>query len=182
MRIKIALTVILLWCTGPLVYAGDRIQQVVFLGSFSNLKFTEEHQYGAEVRLWRQGPDLFGFFSYAAGLRGDTPTGLLDHVKYDPETGKLSFQAKLTVGLHSCKLHPSVPSRDLFTFQGILAHSSISGSLRQWDGLHPEKQPEAEKVVLKKMDKAILGRTGYQSRSQWDKEAREMLKRLGPKW
>ncbi|MCL4501420.1 MAG: hypothetical protein M1438_06125 [Deltaproteobacteria bacterium] len=182
MRKIIALAIMLACCLQSPVQADDGTQPVVFLGSFSDMRATEEHQYGAEVRLWRQGSDLFGFFSYADGLSGDTPTGLLNDLKYEPKTGRLSFQAKLTMGWHYCNLHRASPAHDLFTFQGILAPAALSGNLQLFDGLHPEKQPEGKKVVLRKIAWNGGRHTDYQSRSQWDKEVREILNRLGPKW
>ncbi|MCL4501368.1 MAG: hypothetical protein M1438_05865 [Deltaproteobacteria bacterium] len=182
MRNMIALAIMLALCLQSPVQAGDDSQPVVFLGSFSNMRATAEHQYGAEVQLWQQGSDLFGFLSYANGLKGDTPTGLLEDLKYEPETGKLSFQAKLTMGRHYCNLHRGVSSHDLFTFQGILTPAALSGDLQLLDALHPEKQPQGKKVVLRKIAWNGGFQTDYQSWSQWDQEARTIMKRLGPKW
>lgn len=182
MRKMIALAVILGFCLESSAQAETGPPPVVFLGSFSNMRATEEHQYGVEVQLWRQGSDLFGFFFHAAGLSGDTPTGLLANLKYDPKTGEISFKSKLTLGLHSCKVHPGMPSHNLVIFRGILAKSSISGTLTLADDLHPESQPEKEKVVLRKENRDDARHTAYQSRSQWDREAQEILKFRGPKW
>jgi hypothetical protein len=182
MKMLLATTLILVFFTVPMTGAGAELQPVVFLGSFSNMRATEEHQYGIEVRLWREGTGLFGFFSFAAGLSGDTPTGRLADIRFDPETGKLSFRAKLTVGRHYCKLHQGGPSQDLFTFQGILTPASLSGDLQHFEALHPEKPLEEEKVVLHKVNRQDGRRTDYQSRSQWERETQEMLRRLGPKW
>lgn len=189
MRKMIALAVILGFCLESSAQAETGPPPVVFLGSFSNMRATEEHQYGVEVQLWRQGSDLFGFFFHAAGLSGDTPRGFLEEIQYDPQTGKLSFQAKLTVGRHYCEVHRGapprywgVPSHDLFTFQGILTPASLSGDLQHFEALHLEKPLEAEKVVLHKIAWDYGRQTDYQSRSQWDREAQEILKFRGPKW
>ena len=45
------------------------------VGEFTNMRFTQEHQYGYELTLWRAGGCLVGFFHRAEGLAGDTPMG-----------------------------------------------------------------------------------------------------------
>lgn len=44
---------------------------VEFLGSFSKVGVTEEHQYLYQLDLWREGQKVFGFYSFNAGLYGD---------------------------------------------------------------------------------------------------------------
>src|ERR1700719_513521 len=72
---------------------------ITFVGEFSNMRYTEEHAYGYSVQLWREGSAVFGLLLASEGLAGDTPAGLLEDLKYDPRAGKLSFQAKLTMGV-----------------------------------------------------------------------------------
>ncbi len=98
---SVSLTVAFL--AGSIAFGAEPIgsdQQVTFVGSFSNMRYTEEHQYGDEIDLWRSGNQIFGHFLHSAGLAGDTPTGLIEDVKYDPKNGNLSFKAKLTMGQH----------------------------------------------------------------------------------
>jgi hypothetical protein len=54
-----------------------------FVGEFSNVRHTAEHAYGYSVMLWNDGDQLFGLFSAANGLAGDTPVGLLENVQLD---------------------------------------------------------------------------------------------------
>lgn len=159
---------------------ADQPQRFIPLGQFSNYRFTEEHQYGAAVQLWKEGTSIFGLFSYSEGLAGDTPTGMLEKVSYEPVTGRISFSAKLTLGLHFCKDHNNLPSRDFFSFSGILKGSSISGTLRHADSLHPDQAPTEEIIVLKKIDEASLGQ--YRSQEQWEAAMKDILKFRGPKW
>jgi len=70
---------------------------LAFAGSFSNMRFTEEHAYGYEVELWLQGDRLLGFLLASDGLQGDTPTALLENIRFDPATGQLEFNARIAV-------------------------------------------------------------------------------------
>ena len=103
-------------------------QPFVSVGSYSNFRFTAEHQYGVGVDLWKDGSTLVGLFYSAAGPAGDTPAGKLENVVFDPATGHLSFTARLTVGQHVCKVHSFVPSQDLFRFNGALTDRSLSAA------------------------------------------------------
>jgi len=159
--------------------AGES-QKVSALGMYSNFRFTEEHQYGAGVQLWQEGAALFGLFSYSQGLMGDTPAGALENVVFDSETGRLSFSAKLTMGLHGCKFHNNVPSQDVFSFDGVFVNDSISGTLRHSDNLHHEQAPTEETIVLKRSENWIV--TQYQNREQWEADIKNILKFRGPRW
>lgn len=150
------------------------------LGQFSNYRFTEEHQYGEEVELWEEGKTVLGLFSYSQGLAGDTPTGMLENVSFDRATGRFSFNAKLTMGAHYCKIHNNVPSRDWFSFEGVINKSSIFGKLKHADGLHLDKAPTEENILLKKTDEVEL--ISYRNRSEWETSMKSILKLLGPKW
>jgi hypothetical protein len=182
MQIKLAAVLLLAACLASEGWAEVKPLPVIGIGVFSDMKATEEHQYGTEVRLWRQGRAVFGLFSYAEGLIGDTPTGLLEDIHFDTKSGQISFRAKLTMGQHFCKLHQGIPSRDLFRFRGVLTKDSLSGRLDRFDGLHPEKQAMEEQVVLKRRNTGTADLSTFQSRSQWDKEAKEILRFRGPKW
>lgn len=159
---------------------AEESPQFVFLGQFSNYRFTEEHQYGAGIALWQDGKTPLGLFSYSEGLIGDTPTGLLEKLSFDRKTGKISFTAKLTMGRHYCKVHNDVPSQDLFTFEGVMRNKTISGKLTQADGLHLDQAPTDENVVLKAVPKASA--IQYTNRNQWESIIRNILKFRGPKW
>ena len=152
----------------------------VTVGSYSNYRFTAEHQYGAAVDLWRDGSTLIGLFSYAVGPVGDTPTGRLEDVSFDPSTGRISFIARLTLGQHVCNSHGSVPSQDVFRFSGVFYDSWLIGTLRLTDNLHPERAPADETVVLRRSDAEPVVR--YTSREQWEREVDPILKFRGPRW
>src|ERR1041384_6155831 len=120
---------------------SQRATPIHKIGSFTNMKHIGEHTYGYSVELWRQGDHLFGFFLSSDGLAGDTPTGLLENVRFNPSTGRLSFQAKLTTGLFSNQQYNNVPSRDVFHFSGLLRRSRIKGYLEASNALTPTEAP-----------------------------------------
>ena len=180
MKIWLALVLTLL-AAQPGRSSGES-QRFTTIGSFSNMRFTEEHQYGAEIQLWKEGGELLGLFSFSEGLIGDTPTGLLEHTKYDPRTGIFSFEARLTTGQHFCTLHKDVPSRDVFSFRGKLSRGSVSGVLKRSDLLHPEAPATEERVVLRRSTGKHANQADYRSRSEWSAASGKILKLRGPKW
>src|SRR5713226_2534894 len=77
---------------------GQEDELVYYVATFSNMEFTEEHAYGSQLELWKLGSEFIGLFMYSEGLAGDTPTGLLENVRYNPRSKSLTFDAKLTTG------------------------------------------------------------------------------------
>jgi hypothetical protein len=159
---------------------ADPPQKIITRGTFSNYQYTDEHQYGAGVQIWQEGSGLFGIFANAQGLIGDTPTGVLENISFDSKTGRISFTAKLTMGLHSCKTHENIPSQDIFNFAGVLTATTLAGTLQHADKLHQENVPTEEKVVLEKSEDWIV--TQFQNREQWKAAVTNILKLRGPKW
>jgi len=155
-------------------------RRLVFLGEFSNIRFTEEHAYGVSVELWQSGNSVFGLLDFADGLQGDTPTGLLQDAAFDPVSGRVSFKARLTVGLHYCRQHWNVPSRDLFEFSGKLREAMLTGNLTRSDALHPEHKARTERVLLKRTEE--LAPIQAASYLEWKREVDTILKIRGPKW
>jgi hypothetical protein len=159
-------------------HIADRL---VFLGEFSNMRFTTEHAYGVSVELWREGASVFGLLDFADGLQGDMPTGLLQDVAFKPATGQLSFNVKLTSGLHYCPQHPSgVPSRDVFLFTGNLTDFRLRGKLTRSDTLHPDRKLPIEELVLKK--RATADPIAAANYVEWKRKVEPILKFRGPKW
>jgi len=142
---------------------------ITFVGEFSNMRYTEEHAYGYTIQLWREGTSVFGLFLASEGLTGDTPTGVLDDLKYDPRSGRLSFRAKLTMGLDA----RNQPSHDLFEFDGKMSARAVSGVLKH--------AAERERINLRKVetDPAFDQPPTYDA---WKRQTDEILRRRGPKW
>src|SRR6266849_1232712 len=125
----------------PLIAASfaQAPRPITFVGEFSNMRYSEEHAYGYSVQLWREGAAVFGLFLASEGLAGDTPTGLLDDLKYDPRSGKISFKAKQTMGVDARQQ----TTHDLFEFDGALSTRGISGVLK--------RATASERVNLRKL-------------------------------
>lgn len=170
---------LLLHATCAPAYAEGKVEPI---GAFTNMRFTEEHAYGYTVKLWRDGDRLFGFLMVSEGLAGDTPTGLLEDVNYDPATHRLSFYARLTIGLFYDKTYNGVPSQDVFRFKGIMRKDEVTGSIVLTNMLTPEAAPQREDVVLKHSGEQSSDMPVYESYEGWKRVADEILKRRGPKW
>ena len=132
--IRTMTAVALFCCSGLAAFA-----QVVFAGTYSNIRYTTEHESGYQVQLWKCNGQVYGFLTVANGMQGDVPVGVIDHVTFDAATGKLSFTAKLTTG--SDVVGPGVTqvdAKDLFKFDGMLTSKLLSGKLTHEDQATPE--------------------------------------------
>ena len=153
-------------------------------GAFSNMRYTEEHAYGYTVMLWRAGDCVFGLFKSSQGLAGDTPIGELQDLHYDSKTGRLSFSAKLTMGVMTSKSSRGLnePTRDLFTFEGRLAATSVTGVITHALQNDTNVQATRTDVVLgtsKTAAEAMQGSTTY---GEWRRKWQPILQSRGPKW
>jgi hypothetical protein len=137
--------------------------RVVVEGGFSNIRYTEEHAYGQEVKLWRQGSRLLGLFLYTEGPQADFHTGLLEHVRFNSATGELSFDA------YASQFH----------FDGRLEKETIKGALKQ---MHPidGRQVAEDQIILTRNANLTNAMRDYPSEDEWNRYASEVLKRLGP--
>lgn len=150
------------------------------LGEFSSFRFTEEHQYGVGVQLWRaSGRELVGLLLVADGLAGDTPVGLLEDVVFEERTGRLSFGARLSTGTHGCRRHAGVPSRDLYRFDGTLKGARLDGVLSRTSALHAGEAPHRQPVTLRSQPD---GPGSFPSFAQWHQHVRWVLQMRGPRW
>ena len=163
---------------------GREQEPVHFVATFSNMEFTEEHAYGSQLELWKHGSQFIGLFMYSEGLAGDTPTGLLENVRYNPRAKSLTFEAKLTIGVRYHGPGKEEPTHDLFVFSGTLGEDSLVGELERIDKLEPNAQPNMEKVALKKeISNLSLGETlRITTQEDWRSYSEMILKHRGPKW
>jgi hypothetical protein len=151
------------------------------IGAFSNMRYTEEHAYGESVLLWRAGSCIFGLFESSQGLQGDTPIGELQDVTFNLNTGALKFGAKLTMGVIAGPTSPTeLPSRDLFTFDGTLGPSRLTGALIHATQLDP--RPPARNIVLAASVRDAEFMRGSATYGAWREKWEPILKRRGPKW
>jgi hypothetical protein len=150
------------------------------VGEFSNMRYTEEHAYGYSVELWRDGDSLIGLLLVSEGLQGDTPTGLLENLKFDSRTGALSFTAKLTTGLVLLPGGRSEASRDLFEFSGTLKAAALAGTLKRSDQRRPTAPVSEERIELEQQPPSAT--LQFASYAEWKRQTDEILARRGPKW
>jgi len=169
-------------CISAVVHLRRSSNRIVAIGAFSNMKYDEEHAYGYTVELWRERDRIFGFFLSSQGLMGDTPTGLLEDVRFDFKSGKISFRARLTTGLFSNRQFHNVPSRDIFRFTGFLRKDRLVGSLEITNGLTPEEASRRERIRLKRSKNEAESMIEAESYDEWKNKADEILKFRGPKW
>jgi hypothetical protein len=152
-------------------------------GAFSNLRLTEEHAYGYTVMLWKADACVFGLFTSSQGLAGDAPIGLIQDVKYDQNTGSLSFSAKLTTGMVSVGASGGQqPSRDLFAFQGNLQPSTLAGAISHSLRNNPQAQPAPETVTLSRSRGEAEQMHGSTTYGDWLTKWQRILRLRGPKW
>ncbi len=137
--------------------------RVTVEGGFSNIRYTEEHAYGQELKLWRHGRRLVGLFLFTEGPQADFHTGLLEHVRFNSATGELSFDA------YASQFH----------FDGRLEKAAVKGMLKQ---MHPVdgRQVAEGQVVLKRNANLTESMRDYSSEVDWNRYPSEVLKRLGP--
>lgn len=169
--------------TNPKAQAPARSGSVVKrLGVFTNMRFTREHQYGYSVELWQEKDRLFGLLLVSEGLSGDTPTGLLEDVTFNPKTGRLTFRARLSTGSTFNQNNEQIPTRDVYRFNGTLKGPKLTGVLEHTDALHPAATGTKKSVSLRRSKSESASMIEASSYDEWKKEADEMLKLRGPKW
>ena len=157
---------------------------VQVLGNFSNVRRAgEDDALGYTLRLWKEGNKLFGLFAAYVGPPADPPVGILEDVKFDPRTGRLSFSARLSTGLVSGPGYDRVASRDRFVFKGVLIRREVRGTLKRSNDLFPDRRLESEKIRLRRSQFLTeLMMPPPPSYSEWKTWADEVLQRSGPKW
>lgn len=155
---------------------------LIVVGAFTNMRFTEDHAYGYEAQIWREGNNVFGLFLAAQGQIGDTPTGILEDVSFDPKTGRLAFRARLTLGITYDRQRNGTPSRDVFHFNGSMQRSKIEGTLEISNALLADQLPSRENITLKRTEEQTSSMETFANYEEWRKRADEILRLRGPKW
>lgn len=149
-NVRLILLAMLLWQSHIILAAAPPMPAVAFVGYFTGIKATEDHQYGPALALWQYQNTVVGIFYHSDGAIADIPRGGIDNVKLHPKSGKLSFESTLGIGIHTCQQHNNVPSQDRFVFDGTLRKQAITGQLQRFDTLHPDQKPLTSKVTLKR--------------------------------
>ena len=156
--------------------------EIKAIGCFANVQSDGEHANGYSVQLWFRGNGMIGLIDYHRGLLGDPPMGVLSDVRYDSLTGKLSFKAKLTSGLHYCSEHKGIASHDLLSFQGFLKADRLEGKILLGDQLDspPVVVDTRESFLMRKENDCHL--ESYESYAIWWTYWEPVYKFRGPKW
>lgn len=155
---------------------------VKVIGSFMKVKSDGEHAYGYSVELWTHRDNIVGLISVHRGLIGDPPVGIIENVKYDANSKRFSFSAKVTLGLFSDRNHLHVESRDTIRFDGFLSEKHLKGEILTTNDLCIDKCPEKEKVSLPYWKDGVTRMNEYSSLKEWELYVRQILDRRGPKW
>jgi hypothetical protein len=155
---------------------------VRFIGLFTNVESHGDGEScsGYNIDLYEYENSIIGRIDYYPGRCFDPSSGMLEKASYEPATGQISFSAKVTTGLYFSKKHKNVPSREYYSFTGILKDSSISGTLKFTNMLDPDLSPADVNISLKKTEQTSLRE--HRSKEQWDAAMKDILKFRGPKW
>ena len=152
------------------------------IGCFMNLRSEGEYADGYIVRLWFQGRQIIGLIDYYHGFIADPPMGILSDVQYDSSTGNFSFKAKLTTGLHNCRIHKDVPSQDLLSFEGFLNENKLEGTIYLENQLDPSPEVlDRRHNFLMLKDKECLTEN-YENQDVWWRYWEPIYIRRGAKW
>jgi hypothetical protein len=167
---------LLLLCLGSAINsagAGGTSPDADVIGTFSNMRATTEHQYGYQVQLLRQGNKFFGLFSVAGGLIGDTPYGVIEDLKFDGQTGKLTFSAKMP-WRGDCASESGERftgcSVELYQFRGTWRNDKMTGTLQQ-SVLRCGRTHNEERIVLSRIKNPVL-EISYEEWEEAERKAR----------
>ena len=163
--------------------SATQTSTVKVLGNFSNVKHAHGDAFGYSLKLWQEEDQMFGLLLVYTGAPSDPPTGILEKLKLEPRNRRLSFSARLSTGIVYAKDHDGVPSRDRFTFTGVLTRNQVSGTLTRSDELFPNERATSVRIKLRRSelltDVMLPPPPTY---SAWKTWADEILERRGPKW
>ena len=151
-----------------------------FVGNFSNMNYSEDHQYGEDVYLWRNGEDLYGYMEYSlGGALGDVTMARLEKIRFEPKTGKLSFETRNPLYDGEGNV-----IRNLFVFNGKIQPDMVEGILgcRSAGGGGPCNSDK--KITWKKLNKEIKITNELQliDKDAWEEFVADELQRRGARW
>lgn len=162
----------------PTLSAGVVSPPFAFLGKFSNMTYSQEHQCGEHVYLWREQDELYGYMEYSlGGALGDFTTARLENVRFDAATQKLSFQAKNPLYDEKGNV-----LRNLFVFEGFIGPNGIEGTLTCRNSLTDDPCLTDQKVAWTKdtLENPEIYR--MESRQDWETYIYKQLRAHGARW
>jgi hypothetical protein len=153
---------------------------VTVLGVYSNRAGDGEHAWGYTVELWKHEDKIVGmiFGTNDLMLDGNPPTGLLENVRYDPKTGRISFSAKLSLTWHS----DNTGSHDLYLFDGILTPVQMKGVISVREETDCENCGENINVVLPRKREPIVEQEAFKNIEEWQGYFEFIVGRRGAAW
>jgi len=132
---------------------------IQIIGSYSQLRQTDEHVYGYELQLFRDGSSLVGLWSRADGEPADFPLVRVEDLKWNETTGAFHFTARWCA--------------EVETFDGRLTPKLLTGTVTAG----PKSGGAVKKLSMRR------GRDDWPSknRSDWAALVEKMLKRRAPR-
>ena len=150
--------------TGPAV-------AVTPLASFSSIHQDSEHCAGHKLDVWHAGAAYLGLFSLCSGLTGDIVTSVAAISQFDPSSGAVAFEARLSQGTDYLKGGVEAPSKDHFTFLGHLAGDEVTGTLTWTDDNYPTHKP---KTFVLHLHRAAATLPKFNSEATWRQHAQQL--------
>jgi hypothetical protein len=147
--------------------AAGAADGVMPIGAFESM-YTGKGSCGGvlyRITLWRTAETVVGRFHSCEG-RDDG--GLISQASYDQKTGHLTFTARLLFG-------NTGPAQDVFTFDGHLATTEVTGTLKHVNESHPQRGATSERITLKKPEVENFSQTlkSYPSLADWRGDQRD---------
>jgi hypothetical protein len=154
-----------------------------YFGEWSNVVVSQSedpHASGYSLQLWKNNGKLVGFLSEYVGPPADPPIGPLQDVTLDPDSGKLSFSAKLTTGVTFSPGHREGAPRTLYKFNGVLSESEVKGVFEKEDHLDNTPSVRLEVTLERKPTKdSYWNEKTFQN---WEEFFAPIVRARGPKW
>lgn len=160
--------------------APARASEVIVVGTFANNDQGDPAQVPCIIELYRVDSKLFGML-YAAVVNEDMPAGLLEDVRYNSQTGEMSFRSRLTIGVVVMN-GKTVPTEDLVEFSGTLTQTSLSGTAIWTRHDLPTLSPRQERVGLRYSARLSDQMLHSKSYAEFAILSGRVLQARGPKW
>jgi hypothetical protein len=178
-RAMVRIAISALWLAAGVDEGAAATDGVAPIGSYTAMRYSDEHCDGYAIDLWGNAETVQGLLHVCHGLADSQAVGLIEQVSYDEKTGHLAFTARLTVGSDYVRGGDQVPSRDVFTFDGHLATTEITGTLKHVDQVYAKRVATSEQIRLKKQREKL---SSYPTLADWRRKMDENLETTGPKW
>jgi hypothetical protein len=152
------------------------------VNAWSSVRVTggeDPHAFGINVDIWKGADTLVGYMSEYGGFIADPPIAQLDSIRFNEQTGAISFSVSLTAGeVFSDSTTRFVRAKWLYQFAGVVGDSTITGSMRK-TLLNRDSRTNvsSEQVVLKRVTPSAYEAETHNTLEKWV-AWREMLVKL----